>query len=141
MSIYTIYFAFYFIFRGNLTAFFAGYFSAGMLYFSGRKYVRCIMKKRRDIRETLMKSATVDFEGASYTYSLFVRESNRVASYRIPLYSITVEMIDREGQRTYAEARDAFSDIGKATVFYEKIMEHLATPINLPYILEDEYCT
>ena len=99
------------------------------------------MKKRRDVKEILMKSETVVSRGASYTYSLFVRESNRVASYRIPLYSITVEMTDTDGHRTYAEARDAFSDIGKAVVFYEKIMEHLATPLNLPYILEDEYCT
>ena len=99
------------------------------------------MKKRRDVKEILMKSNTVVFEGASYTYSLSVRESNRVASYRIPLYSVTIEMLDADGRRTFAEARDAFSDVGKAIVFYEKIMEHLATPINLPYILEDEYCT
>lgn len=99
------------------------------------------MRKRRDVKEIVMKSDTVVFDGSSYTYILSVRESNRVASYRIPLYTVSVEMIDPEGGRTYAEAKDAFSDVGKAIVFYEKIMEHLATPLNLPYILEDEYCT
>lgn len=99
------------------------------------------MGKRTEIKEILMKSDRILNEGAVYTYSLFVRESNKVASYRIPLYSVTVSMIDSDGNETFAEARDSFSDVGKALVFYERMVEHLVTPLNLPYILEDEYCT
>ncbi len=99
------------------------------------------MGKRTEIKEILMKNERVARDGATYDYSLYVRESSKVASYRIPLYSVSVKMIDSEGKETYAEARDAFSDVGKALVFYERIVEYLATPLNLPYILEDEYCT
>lgn len=99
------------------------------------------MAKRKGVREIIIKSDTVECDGCSYEYTLTVRESSRVASYRIPLYSVSVRMFDGEGKETFGEANDAFSDVGKALVFYEKLVEHLATPLNLPYILEDEYCT
>lgn len=99
------------------------------------------MRKRNEIKEIIMRSECVSDGGATYTYTLCVRESDKVASYRIPLYSVAVKMVDSNGEETYAEAKDAFSDVGKALVFYERIMEHLATPLNLPYVLEDEYCT
>ena len=99
------------------------------------------MRKRNEIKEIVMRSEIVIDEGITYTYTLCVRESDRVASYRIPLYSVTVKMVEGDGVETYAEARDAFSDVGKALVFYERIIEHLATPLNLPYVLEDELCT
>ena len=93
------------------------------------------------IAETLIKTDTIEKDGLVYSYTLTARESRRVASYRIPLYSITVRLTDAESNTTDATVSDAFSDIGKALVFYERIVEHLATPLNLPYIFEDEYCT
>ena len=99
------------------------------------------MGKRTGINEITIKRDKVEADGAIYLYNLVARESGRVVSYRIPLYSIGITMIDKDGKETKAEARDAFADIGKALVFYEKVVEHLATPLNLPYVLEDEYCT
>lgn len=99
------------------------------------------MGKRTQVKEIVMKSERVECEGSTYDYTLSVRESNKVASYRIPLYSVSIKMTDKNGKETFAEAKDAFSDVGKALVFYERIIEYIATPLNLPYVLEDEYCT
>ena len=74
----------------------------------------------------------------SYEYELIMRESRRVASFGIPLYSIRVEMCDAEGKCTSADLRDAFADAGRAILLYEKILRNLATPIDLAYIHEDE---
>lgn len=93
---------------------------------------------RRKIRETVIKRETVESHGSVYEYALIMRESTRVASYRIPLYSIRIKLTLATGETTEAEACDVFSDVGKALVFYDRIVEHLATPLNLPYILEDE---
>jgi hypothetical protein len=65
-------------------------------------------------------------------------ESNKVASYMLPLYSVEIEMTDKEGNVTRARTRDLFADVGKAISFFKKLYENLATPLNLPYILEDE---
>jgi hypothetical protein len=86
----------------------------------------------------IIKTSEVGDEAADYRYTLSVSESNRVASYRIPLYSISIDMLTREGKHTSAIARDIFADLGKAIVFYEKIVEARATPLNLHYIIEDE---
>lgn len=99
------------------------------------------MKKTKAVPTTLIKSDRVEHGGFVYEYLLTARESKRVASYRIPLYSITVTLTNAEGVSTSATVTDGFSDIGKALVFYERALEHLATPIDLPYIFEDEYCT
>ena len=47
-------------------------------------------------------------------------------------------MTDKTGREHSAEARDVFASEEKATAFFEKIVDNLATPINLPYIIEDE---
>ena len=75
--------------------------------------------------------------GAKYLYRLRVTRSNRVASYHIPLYSVDVEM-DYEGKHTESSVNDVFADVGKALVFFNTLVEYLATPIDLPYILEDK---
>ena len=86
----------------------------------------------------VVKNESVTSEGAVYTYKLIMNESNKVASYRLPLYSISIEMIDEEGKKTNANSPDLFADVGKALVFFRRLVDNLATPINLPYILEDE---
>ena len=73
-----------------------------------------------------------------YTYQLIMREDTRIASYKIPLYSVKVTMTDSLGNSTSASIKDAFADAGKAICFYEKIAKGLATPIDLRYIMEDE---
>ena len=96
------------------------------------------MKSKEKVKSTLIRSDKVTEDGALYIYSLTQRESQCVASYRIPLYSVHIELTDRDGNRTEASVEDAFSDIGHAVVFYDRLREHLATPLNLPYIFEDE---
>jgi hypothetical protein len=96
------------------------------------------MSKKDNLSTTVIKSDTIDSDGAKYQYSLHATKSPRVASYRLPLYSITVKMTDCEGNITDATLGDIFSDVGKAIVFYDRLVANLATPIDLPYILEDE---
>lgn len=90
------------------------------------------------MKDTIIKSDVREAEGAIYRYSLIVSESNKVASYKLPLYSIEIVMTDADGNTTCARTRDLFADVGKAISFFKKLSENLATPLNLPYILEDE---
>ena len=73
-----------------------------------------------------------------YSYELTMRRGNDTASFRIPLYSVSVRMTDAYGREDRATLTDAFSDIKKARAFYEKVVNHLATPIDLSYAFEDE---
>lgn len=90
------------------------------------------------IKNTVIKKEMREADGAKYCYSLVVSESNKVASYKLPLYSVEIEMTDNDGNVTNARTRDLFADIGKAISFFRKLVDNLATPLNLPYILEDE---
>ena len=93
--------------------------------------------KRGKITETTIREHEVGDAHATYKYSLTMAESRRVASYRIPLYSVGIEMTTHSGEHTEAIARDIFADLGKAVVFFDKIVEAKATPLNLYYIVED----
>jgi hypothetical protein len=90
------------------------------------------------MRETIIKSDFKESDGAKYKYALIMNESNKVASYKLPLYSVKIEMVDKDGNLTSARTGDLFADVGKAISFFKKLTENLATPLNLPYILEDE---
>ena len=76
-------------------------------------------------------------DGIVYEYTLSSSRSSKVASFQLPLYSITVKMT-RDGEISENSLDEIFADIGKASVFYEKLVKNLATPIDLPYILEDK---
>ncbi len=90
------------------------------------------------VTNTVIRRTEVEDSEATYRYTLTVSESKRVASYRLPLYSIGIEMTTTGGKRTEVVAKDIFADVGKAVVFYDKIVENRATPLNLHYIIEDE---
>lgn len=96
------------------------------------------MKTQQNEKTTLIRRDTVKEDGCEYVYSLTLRESTRVASYGIPLYSVRIDFTDSDGKHSEASVNDAFCDVGRAIVFYDKLLENLATPINLPYIFEDE---
>ena len=107
------------------------------------EYISIKTKKEFSMRKsqiigTLIKNELREIDGATYSYSLIMKESKNVASYRLPLYSIEIEMTDKDGNVTNARARELFADVGKAISFFRKLCENLATPLNLPYILEDE---
>ena len=93
---------------------------------------------KTSIKDTVIKKEIREADGAKYHYSLIVSESNKVASYKLPLYSVEIEMTDKDGNVTSARTKEIFADVGKAISFFRKLCENLATPLNLPYILEDE---
>ena len=88
--------------------------------------------------EITVKTDTREYEGMIFTYSLTVSESPYVSSFKLPLYSIEVELTHTDGKVTRSVCKDAFADIGKALIFYGKIVNGLVTPIDLAYVYEDE---
>ena len=96
------------------------------------------MKRKLLNEESVIRSDERYDSGLSYFYELIMKRSPNVSSYRIPLYSMRVRLIDGEGEESHAEIKDAFADVGKAITFYEKLVKNFATPIDLAYILEDE---
>ena len=93
-----------------------------------------------NITKTVIRKEERRDSDNKYSYELTMKKSACVASWQIPLYSITVNMTDKNGNDTRADATDAFSNAEKAIKFYEKVVNNLATPIDLVYILEDEMC-
>lgn len=73
-----------------------------------------------------------------YLYELMMRRGDSLACWRMPLYSIRINMTDAYGNEGSADAKDVFSDEDKALLFFDKLVRNLATPIDLSYILEDE---
>ena len=96
------------------------------------------MRGKASGKPEILRTDEIQTSDATYKYSLAVSESESVASYRLPLYSVAIEMTRADGYHTEARTGDLFADVGKAVVFYERMVEHLATPIGLPYIVEDE---
>ena len=79
-------------------------------------------------------------DGMIYTYRLFRNESLKYSSFGLPLYSIEVEMENVKCERvTRAHTGELFSEEKKAVAFFEKLVRCLATPIDLSYIVEDEF--
>ena len=96
------------------------------------------MKKKTKVTETVIDEKRVEADGLTYTYALLKREGKRVSNFRIPLYSIKVGLTDELGKYTAAETDELFCDLGKAMVFYDRLVRNLATPIDLCYVVEDE---
>lgn len=86
---------------------------------------------------SIIKDVTRISDGITYRYVLTASKSLKVASFNIPLYSISVFMT-KDGACTENSLNEIFADIGKATIFFDTLVENLATPIDLPYILEDK---
>jgi hypothetical protein len=96
------------------------------------------MRGKQKTVDTTIRTERREADGIAYKYDLIMRESSRVSSYRLPLYSISVEMTQEDTTVTSAETHEVFADVGRAIVFFEKLVDNLATPIDLPYIVEDE---
>lgn len=93
--------------------------------------------KRTDNQPEIVKEEEKVCGNVIYRYRLIRAKSLKVASYLMPLYSIHVSLT-RDGITTENSLENVFSDIGKALVFFEQISKNLATPADLPYILEDK---
>lgn len=97
------------------------------------------MRKKEKNVDTTIRTEERKKDGIGYRYDLVMRESSKVASYGIPLYTVQVKMTRENGDITSADTNELFADPGKAIVFFEKLVDNLATPIDLPYIVEDEF--
>ena len=97
------------------------------------------MTRKRKTVEKIIKTQLKESSGVSYTYNLSVCESEHVASFGMPLYSIEIKESDERGKVTEAKIKEMFADPGRALAFYERLVKNLATPVDLPYILEEEY--
>ena len=96
------------------------------------------MKQSEKTTDTTIRTELREDNGIEYKYKLLMKESSHVASYGIPLYSISVEMIQRDGNITNAKTGEVFANIEKAINFFEKLVNNRATPSDLPYVTEDE---
>ena len=97
------------------------------------------MARKRKTVERIIKTQVKEVLGSTYTYNLTVTESEHVASYGIPLYSVAISECDVGGKVSEAKGTEIFADPGRAIAFYERLVRALATPTDLPYILEEEY--
>lgn len=73
-----------------------------------------------------------ELDGNIYQYRLLSRK-DKEEEY----YSISAEMICG-GEETSSMVYDVFRSFDKARAFFARIVAYLATPINLPYVVEDE---
>ena len=89
------------------------------------------------VKEVLRRE-TRESDGARYVYTLSSGTGKSVASYSLTLYSVGIEMTDRNGKRTEASLDEIFTDSKRAFRFFNRLVENFATPIDLPYVLEDE---
>lgn len=96
------------------------------------------MRQKERTTDTVIRTDIKQDGEYIYRYELIMKQGEGVASWRIPLYSIKVYMTDEDGNTTEGDVKDVFADVGKAVIFYEKIVRNLATPIDLIYTLEDE---
>ncbi len=96
------------------------------------------MKQKEKTMESVIRREERSDGENSYIYELRVSENRNLASYKIPLYSIYVQMTEASGKSSSAKVKEAFADAGKAILFYEKVVRGLATPIDLAYTLEDD---
>ena len=85
-----------------------------------------------------IKEVVKECDGATIIYTLTEGEGTRVACFGLTLYSIGIEMTDKNGQHTESHLDEIFVDFKRASRFFERLVNNLATPIDLPYILEDE---
>ncbi len=96
------------------------------------------MEKTENQERALIKEESHTFDGAEYNYKLTVRISEIAAKCKLPLYSVEVTMKDKRGNTTKATCLDAFADIGRALVFFDKLVRYSVTPVDLAYVYEDD---
>ena len=95
------------------------------------------MKKKPLMPEAIIKKEERYSDGINYSYELSMRKSEN-PKIDAALYSINVKMTDLRGNSTTANAKEVFTDPGHAILFFDKIVNSLATPVDLAYVVEDE---
>ena len=95
------------------------------------------METKVKSKMTLIRREILEKDGAFYKYELQMKD-RKCCNNSAPLYLISIEMTLEGGSTTYAETGEIFANVNKAIRFFDKMVTNLATPIDLPYILEDE---
>ena len=85
---------------------------------------------------SIIRTETVMNDQTTYTYKLIRHTEKEKSSFSIELYEICVEMKEGENHIFY-KTGGIFTSIDKAMTFLTKLKENMATPRNIPYILED----
>ena len=87
-------------------------------------------------RKTVKRYSAI-FAGAKYNYKLIKRYNIRGFFKTVKAYVISVEMLSGDVRSYYVSDR-LFLEDGAAYTFFEKVSKNLATPENMPYVIEDE---
>lgn len=95
------------------------------------------MALKEKTKEEIVREVSVCHGENRYTYLLIKRESELVSSFRLPLYSIRIELTDASGETSHCEVSNVFANETKALNFFCGLVDNLATPMNLPYVIED----
>ena len=85
----------------------------------------------------ILKKTILDGEN-ELTYIMSKNISTAIASFKITLYSIKIEMKNSDGNFSFYELNNVFANEVKARCFFDKLVSNLATPINLPFVFDDE---
>ena len=97
------------------------------------------MKTTENYVSTVIREEHRTIDGTEYVYKLTARMKSVSTSLKIPLYSIEVTMKTVNDDSKSAVCADAFSDVGSAMIFFDKIVRCAATPIDLAYVYEDDF--
>ena len=85
-----------------------------------------------------IKCHEITDNGLVYKYELIMHELRIDEANKSICYSISAELFSKDGERiSRAETAAVFFSEEKAMRFFEKSADNLATPSNLPYVLED----
>ena len=84
--------------------------------------------------ETVIRSEKVLDRGNLYCYTLTESDSANGTM----LYSLRISLRMKNGEFSENTARDIFTEKSAAMHFFDKMLKNLATPLNLPYVIEDE---
>lgn len=95
------------------------------------------MSKSDKFRITEIRREICVRDGNLYRYRLVMKEDRNTPCDRPPLFSIEAELTTKQDVTTVRQLQDAFIDPGKALAFFHLVLEHLVTPIDLPYVFED----
>ena len=86
-----------------------------------RKHTPYVDVRHRQIRK----------DGFVYTYTLLATEEV------CPIYSIRIDLLCPDREKTTLTLAQPIYDGGRAAVLFDLLSEHLVTPIDLPYVMED----
>ena len=93
------------------------------------------MNEKSKITKPILRKEIVHPE-KTLSYELREYDSKDIASFKIPLYEISIVMKNCD-VISYCRSGALFSSLRKALAFFDMLTECTATPLDLPYVIED----